>query len=74
MGKADKEDYQTAAGLSMPLIVFLVFLILRLTHLIGWSWWWVTSPLWIVAALIILTALISSAVIYIRYKMYKRKL
>lgn len=74
MGKATKEDYQTAAGLSMPFIVFLVFLILKLTNLIGWSWWWVTSPLWIVAALIILTALISSAVIYIRYKMYKRKL
>lgn len=74
MGKASKEDYQTAGGMSVPFIVFLVFLILKLTNLIGWSWWWVTSPLWIVAAIIILTALISSAVIYIRYKRYKSKL
>lgn len=73
MGKASKEDYQTAAGLSMPFIVFLVFLILKLTNLIGWSWWWVTSPLWIVAAIIILLSIISWTVFYIRYKRYKRK-
>ncbi len=27
--------------------VFLVFLILKLVHVIDWSWWWVTAPLWI---------------------------
>lgn len=27
-------------------IVFLVFLVLQLTDVINWSWWWVTSPLW----------------------------
>lgn len=48
-----KEDAQTAQGLSLPVIVFVVFLILKLTGLISWSWWWVTSPLWIVAALIV---------------------
>ncbi|MCM1141764.1 MAG: hypothetical protein NC453_24605 [Muribaculum sp.] len=58
MGKATKEDYQTATGLSVPMVVFIVFLILKLTNLIGWSWWWVTSPLWIVAGLTILTFLI----------------
>lgn len=28
-------------------ITFVVFLVLKLTGVIGWSWWWVTSPLWI---------------------------
>lgn len=28
-------------------ITFIVFLVLKLTGVIGWSWWWVTSPLWI---------------------------
>jgi hypothetical protein len=26
--------------------VFIVFLILKLTHVIDWSWWWVTAPVW----------------------------
>ena len=28
-------------------ILFIVFLILKLTNAIDWSWWWVTAPLWI---------------------------
>ena len=27
-------------------LVFLVFLVLKLTGHIAWSWWWVTAPLW----------------------------
>jgi hypothetical protein len=27
--------------------VFIVFLILKLTHVIDWSWWWVACPLWV---------------------------
>lgn len=61
---ATKADYGTAAVMASPLFVFLVFLILRLANLIGWSWWWVTSPLWIVAAITILTALVILAVLY----------
>lgn len=29
------------------MILFIVFLVLKLTDVINWSWWWVTSPLWI---------------------------
>ncbi len=32
-------------------LLFLVFLILKLAHVIDWSWWWVTSPLWLPVAL-----------------------
>ncbi len=28
------------------LLLFLVFLVLKLTEVIDWSWWWVTAPLW----------------------------
>jgi hypothetical protein len=27
-------------------LTFIVFLVLKLTGVIGWSWWWVTVPLW----------------------------
>jgi hypothetical protein len=33
----------------LPVVLFIVFLILKLTATIAWSWWWVTSPLWIAA-------------------------
>ena len=36
------------------MILFIVFLILRLCKVIDWSWWWVTSPLWIMALFVIM--------------------
>ena len=32
-------------------VLFVVFLVLKLTHVINWSWWWVTAPLWVGAIL-----------------------
>jgi len=29
----------------------LVFIVLKLCHLISWSWWFVVSPLWILIAI-----------------------
>lgn len=37
----------TSNGIGLPGVLFLIFLILKLTDNIDWSWWWVTSPLWI---------------------------
>lgn len=34
-------------GIGLGTILFIIFLILKLTNNIDWSWWWVTSPLWI---------------------------
>ena len=31
--------------------LFVIFLILKLTKVIDWSWWLVTAPLWLVPAL-----------------------
>ncbi len=36
--------------------LFLIFLVLKLTDLIDWSWWWVTSPLWIPIALAVVVS------------------
>ena len=44
------------SGLTFMQVLFLVFLILKLTGetaVASWSWWWVTSPLWIGFAIII---------------------
>lgn len=34
-------------SLSLPMILTLIFLVLKLTKNIDWSWWYIFSPLWI---------------------------
>jgi hypothetical protein len=36
-----------SVSLKLDMILFLIFLVLKLTDNIDWSWWWVTSPLWL---------------------------
>ena len=45
-------------GISLGTILFVVFLVLKLTDKIDWSWWWVTSPIWIPVALVFAMAII----------------
>lgn len=40
-------DYDYGYGLGA--VLFIVLLILKLVGVVGWSWWWVTAPLWIPA-------------------------
>jgi hypothetical protein len=41
------DNKSTSSGLGLGSVLFIVFLVLKLTGNIDWSWWWVTSPLWI---------------------------
>ena len=41
----------TSSGIGIGMVLFIVFLVLKLTGTIDWSWWWVTSPLWIPIAI-----------------------
>ena len=41
------ETQNKSTGISLGMVLFLIFMILKLTGNIDWSWWWVTSPLWI---------------------------
>lgn len=36
-----------SGGVGLGTVLFLIFLVLKLTGHISWSWWWVTAPLWI---------------------------
>ena len=40
-------------GIGFPSLLALLFIGLKLTGYINWSWWWVLSPLWIGAILAI---------------------
>ena len=44
----------TSTGIGLGTILFIVFLILKLTDVIDWSWWWVFAPLWIPFGILLL--------------------
>ena len=46
-------NQSTNGGIGLTTILFLIFLTLKLTNNIDWSWWWVFSPLWIPIALVL---------------------
>jgi hypothetical protein len=47
-----------SGGVSFAGLLFLLFLGLKLTNQIDWSWWWVTAPLWGPITLLLAFALI----------------
>ncbi len=59
-------------GVGLPFILFIVFLTLKLTKNIDWSWWWVTSPLWIPIVLVG-SLIITIAFFYTIYHIFKEK-
>lgn len=48
----------TSGGIGFCGLLTIVFIVLKLTNYIVWSWWWVLSPLWIPIALVIVIFLI----------------
>lgn len=54
--------------LSLPIIIFLIFLVLKLAEIgvvASWSWWWVTCPLWIIPLVAISIGVIAFLIIIV---------
>jgi hypothetical protein len=47
-----------SSGITFHMLLFLVFLVLKLTNVITWNWLWVTAPLWVPYAIVISILLI----------------
>lgn len=43
----DKFDKQTSKSAGFCDILLIAFIVLKLCHVINWSWWWVLAPFWI---------------------------
>jgi hypothetical protein len=59
----------SSSGLGLGVILFLIFMTLKLTGYITWSWWYVTLPLW---GPISLALVIMGIVALVAYNKYKR--
>ena len=61
-------------GLGIGTVLFLIFLTLKLAEVgpvAQWSWWWVTSPLWIPLALVGVIVAIAIGIAVVAHKFKK---
>jgi hypothetical protein len=52
-----------SGGISFGGLLTILFIGLKLTNYIDWSWWWVLSPLWI-GFVILLVVLLGMGIVY----------
>ena len=54
MNNEDKStNISTNGGIGFLGALTILFIALKLTHAIDWSWWWVLSPIWIPVAVVL---------------------
>lgn len=53
---------EKSGGMGVLTALGLIFITLKLTGVVGWSWWWVLAPFWIPGALGLLIFLIAAIV------------
>lgn len=46
-------DSSSSGGIGFAGLLTVAFIVLKLTGYITWSWWWVLSPIWIPAAIVL---------------------
>lgn len=62
MSYSNENSTTVIKGVGLLDLTFLVFLVLKLTKVIDWSWWWVTAPLWGQVVLALIGAVIAFVV------------
>lgn len=56
----------SSGGIGFAGLLTIAFIVLKLTGFIAWSWWWILSPLWISAGVVVLVLLIVAGAVLIR--------
>jgi phosphoglycerol transferase MdoB-like AlkP superfamily enzyme len=54
-----------SSGISIGGILGVAFVVLKLTGVINWSWWWVTAPFWAPLAVALVVMLVCFGIIYV---------
>lgn len=48
----------TSGGIGFCGLLTILFIGLKLTGFINWSWWWVLSPLWLPVTIVLVIAML----------------
>ena len=49
-----KAEISNNGGIGFTGLLTVAFIVLKLTKVIDWSWWWVLSPVWVSVILLVL--------------------
>ena len=53
----------SSSGVGLFGLLAILFIALKLTEVIAWSWWWVLAPIWITFVFVVLVLIVVSIVI-----------
>jgi hypothetical protein len=55
----------SSGGIGFFGMLTILFIGLKLTHYINWSWWWVLSPTWIPLAIVLIVIAIIYLIVFL---------
>ncbi len=56
------DNSSSSSGIGFTGLLTILFVGLKLTNTIDWSWWWVLSPIWIMTSFVIGLVILASLV------------
>jgi hypothetical protein len=63
----------SGGGIGLGGLLTVLFVALKLTHVIDWSWMWVLSPLWIGGLLLLAFLLLPLVILFFAVILFKDK-
>lgn len=64
----------SSSGIGFFSLLSIVFITLKLTGYIDWSWWWVLAPLWLPITFALAVSIVAGLVFLgMAYRTYKKK-
>lgn len=72
VNNSSSSSSSSTGGIGFVGALTIAFIVLKLTGVINWSWWWVLSPIWI-TTVFILGVIFGGFLIYVIYKAVRGK-
>ncbi len=57
---------QRGGGIGFVGLLTIVFITLKLTNYIDWTWWWVLSPIWIMLCVMLVIIVIAIIIAFLK--------
>jgi len=69
--KMENNSSSSSNGIGFVGLLTIVFIVLKLTKVISWSWWWVLFPLWATVSIWVITIGVVIGIAYVAHRKEK---